>query len=40
MDEIFIILLLIMFNGIFAMSEIAVIQARKTTLSNDEKKGS
>ena len=40
MDEIIIILLLIMFNGIFAMSEIAVIQARKTTLSNDEKKGS
>ena len=40
MDEIFIILLLIAFNGIFAMSEIAVIQARKTTLSNDEKKGS
>ena len=40
MDEILIILLLIVFNGIFAMSEIAVIQARKTTLSNDEKKGS
>ena len=40
MDEIFIILLLILLNGIFAMSEIAVIQARKTTLSNDEKKGS
>lgn len=40
MDEIIIILLLILLNGIFAMSEIAVIQARKTTLSNDEKKGS
>ena len=40
MDEIIIILLLILVNGIFAMSEIAVIQARKTTLSNDEKKGS
>ena len=40
MDEILIILLLILLNGIFAMSEIAVIQARKTTLSNDEKKGS
>lgn len=39
MDEIIIILLLILVNGIFAMSEIAVIQARKTTLSNDEKKG-
>ena len=31
---------MILVNGIFAMSEIAVIQARKTTLSNDEKKGS
>ncbi len=40
MDEIIIILLLILVNGIFAMSEIAIIQARKTTLSNDEKKGS
>lgn len=40
MEEIFIILLLILLNGIFAMSEIAVISARKTTLSNDEKKGS
>lgn len=40
MEEIIIILLLILFNGIFAMSEIAVISARKTTLSNDEKKGS
>lgn len=40
MEEIFIILLLILLNGIFAMSEIAVISARKTTLSNDEKRGS
>lgn len=40
MEEFVIILLLILFNGIFAMSEIAVISARKTTLSNDEKKGS
>lgn len=40
MDEFIIILLLIMLNGIFAMSEIAVIQAKKTKLSNDEKKGS
>ncbi len=39
MEEILIILLLIFFNGVFAMSEIAVISARKTTLSNDEKKG-
>lgn len=40
MEEIFIVLLLILFNGIFAMSEIAVISARKTTLSNEEKRGS
>lgn len=40
MEEIFIILLLIFFNGLFAMSEIAVISARKTTLYNDEKRGS
>ena len=40
MEEIIIILLLIFFNGIFSMSEIAVISARKVTLTNDEKKGS
>lgn len=40
MEEIFIILLLILFNGVFAMSEIAVISARKTTLSNEKKRGS
>lgn len=40
MEEIFIVLLLILFNGIFAMSEIAVISARKTTLSNEGKRGS
>lgn len=40
MEEIIIILLLILFNGIFSMSEIAVISARKVTLTNDEKKGS
>ncbi len=39
MEEIFIILLLILLNGIFSMSEIAVISARKSTLSADEKKG-
>ena len=31
---------MIFFNGIFSMSEIAVISARKVTLTNDEKKGS
>lgn len=39
MEEFFIILLLILLNGIFSMSEIAVISARKTTLSNKEKDG-
>lgn len=40
MDEIAIILILIFLNGIFAMSEIAVISARKSSLSTDIKKGS
>ena len=40
MDEVIIIFLLILLNGIFSMSEIAIISARKTTLSNKEKKGS
>ena len=40
MDEIAIILILILLNGIFAMSEIAVISARKSSLSTDLKKGS
>jgi len=40
MEEFFIILLLILLNGIFSMSEIAVISARKTTLANKEKDGS
>lgn len=39
MDEIFIIVLLILLNGLFSMSEIAIISARKTTLSNKEKQG-
>ncbi len=40
MNEIFIILALIVVNGIFAMSEIALISARKSSLGNDAKKGS
>lgn len=40
MDEIFIIISLILLNGIFAMSEIAIISARKSSLSTDIKKGS
>ncbi len=40
MEEILIILLLIVFNGVFAMSEIAIISARKIKLSTLEKKGS
>lgn len=40
MSEIFIILLLILLNGIFAMSEMAVISARKSNLQADANKGS
>ena len=40
MKEIFIIVLLILLNGVFSMSEIALISARKTKLSNDAKRGS
>lgn len=40
MEEFLIILLLIMLNGIFSMSEIAVISARKSTLATKEKDGS
>lgn len=39
MDEIVIIIALILLNGIFAMSEIAVISARKSSLSTETKKG-
>jgi len=38
--EIFIILLLIILNGVFSMSEIALISARKNRLENAAKKGS
>lgn len=40
MTEIIIILFLILLNGIFAMSEIAIISARKSSLNQDAKKGS
>lgn len=39
MDEIIIIIGLIVLNGIFAMSEVALISARKSRLSTDAKKG-
>lgn len=40
MSELFIIVALILFNGILAMSEIALISVRKSYLSNEVKKGS
>lgn len=40
MEEIFIILILILVNGIFAMTEIAVISSRKSSLQSDAAKGS
>ena len=40
MDEIIIIIGLIILNGIFAMSEVALISARKSRLSTDAKQGS
>ena len=40
MSEIFIILGLILLNGIFAMAEIALISARKSRLTTDAKNGS
>lgn len=39
MNEILIILALIFLNGLFAMSEIALISVRKSNLSTDAKKG-
>ena len=39
MDDIFIIILLILLNGVFSMSEIAMISARKTKLSTEAKNG-
>lgn len=40
MGEILIIIVLILLNGIFAMAEIAVISARKSSLQSDANKGS
>ena len=37
--EFLVILGLILLNGIFAMSEVALISARKTSLAADAKKG-
>lgn len=39
MNEIVIILLLILFNGLLAMTEIAMISARKSNLSSEAKSG-
>ena len=39
MSEILIIIGLILLNGVFAMSEIALISARKSNLTTDAKKG-
>lgn len=38
MNEILIIIGLILLNGVFAMSEVALISARKSRLSTDVKK--
>ena len=40
MSEILIIIGLILLNGVFSMSEVAMISARKSRLSTDAKKGS
>ncbi len=40
MEEIFIILILILLNGVFSMSEIAMISARKSSLQSEANKGS
>lgn len=40
MDDIFIIILLILLNGVFSMAEIALISARKSRLAADAKRGS
>jgi putative hemolysin len=39
MDEIFIIIGLILLNGVFAMAEIALVSARKSSLQEDAKRG-
>lgn len=40
MNEIFIILLLILLNGVFAMSEIAIISVRKGNMQQNARRGS
>ena len=40
MGEIVIILILILLNGIFAMAEIALVSARKSSLQGSAKRGS
>lgn len=40
MDDIIVIILLILLNGVFSMSEIALISARKSRLTSDARKGS
>lgn len=40
MNEIVIILLLVLLNGLFSMAEIALISARKSSLTSDAKRGS
>ena len=39
MDDIIIIILLILLNGVFSMSEIALVSARKSKLSSEARKG-
>ena len=40
MNELIVIIILIVLNGVLAMSEIALISVRKSHLSNEIKKGS
>lgn len=40
MNDIIVIIILILLNGVFSMSEIAIISARKSGLNNDSRKGS
>ncbi len=40
MDDIFIIIILILLNGVFSMAEIALISARKSRLASDARQGS
>lgn len=40
MDDVFIIIVLILLNGVFSMSEVALISARKSKMATDAKRGS